>query len=104
MTDPLGLIGSSGVQPVRAVAPVGPPQPHDPNAPSFKDALIKSLREVDQLQQDATKAVEDFQTGRRDDLEGVILATQKAETAFKMLLSVRNKVMAAYEEIKQMRA
>ncbi|MBY0309054.1 MAG: flagellar hook-basal body complex protein FliE, partial [Phycisphaerales bacterium] len=33
----------------------------------------------------------------------VLLATQKADTAFRMLLSVRNKVQAAYDELKQVR-
>jgi flagellar hook-basal body complex protein FliE len=42
-------------------------------------------------------------TGRRDDLEGVIMATEKADTAFKMLQAMRNQVMQAYDEIKQMR-
>jgi flagellar hook-basal body complex protein FliE len=64
---------------------------------------MDTLREADRLQQDATQAVEDLQTGRRDDLEGVILATQKAETAFNMIQALRNKVMQAYDEIKQMR-
>ena len=41
--------------------------------------------------------------GRRDDLESVMIATQKADTAFRMLLQIRNKVMDAYEEVKQMR-
>ena len=38
-----------------------------------------------------------------DDIEQVMIATQKADTAFKMLLQVRNKVLEAYDEIKQMR-
>ena len=32
-----------------------------------------------------------------------MIATQKADTAFKMLLQVRNKVLEAYDEIKQTR-
>ena len=40
---------------------------------------------------------------QRDDVEGVILATQKADNAFRMLQAVRNKVVAAYEEVKQLR-
>ncbi len=69
---------------------------------------IRELREaqiakVNELQQDATRAAEDLTTGRRDDIEGVILATQKADIAFRMLLQVRNKMMAAYEEVKQIR-
>ena len=32
-----------------------------------------------------------------------MIATQKADTAFRMLVAVRSKVAQAYEEIKQMR-
>lgn len=84
---------ASGVRPPAA----------DPNAPSFKDVLMDNLKRVNELQQDATAAVEDLQAGRRTDVEGVILATQKADVAFRMLQSVRNRVVEAFDEIKQMR-
>lgn len=103
MTDPLGLIGSSGASPLQPRQTAAGGQKPDPNAPSFKDALIKNLDEVNKLQQDATQAIEDLATGRRDDLEGVILATQKADSAFRMLQAVRNKMVQAYDEIKQVR-
>ena len=103
MTDPVGLIGASGgAGPIQGLRP-GLPARHDPNGPTFREVFMDTLREADRLQQDATQAVEDLQTGRRDDLEGVILATQKAETAFNMIQALRNKVMQAYDEIKQMR-
>jgi flagellar hook-basal body complex protein FliE len=63
----------------------------------------QQIAHVNALQQDAKEAVEDLAAGRRNDLEGVIIATEKADVAFKMLLQVRNKVMDAYEEIKQIR-
>lgn len=69
----------------------------------FKQMLEKEIAQVNQMQQDASEAVEDLAAGRRDDLEGVIIATQKADTAFRMLLQVRNKVMDALEEVKQVR-
>lgn len=101
MTDPLGLIGGAGgVHNTPLQHAQDKPQP---GGPSFKDVLLKNLEQVNQLQQEATTAIEDLQTGKRDDLEGVLLATQKADLAFKTLLAVRNKVQAAYEEIKQIR-
>lgn len=103
MTDPLGLIGSSSASPLQPRPTAAGGQKPDPNGPSFKDALIKNLDEVNKLQQDATQAIEDLATGRRDDLEGVILATQKADSAFRMLQAVRNKMVQAYDEIKQVR-
>jgi flagellar hook-basal body complex protein FliE len=103
MSDPLGLVGRIGAgTSVQRPTPAGG-QPLDPSQPTFKDVLLENIKQVNQLQQDATIAIEDLQTGNRTDVEGVILATQKADTAFRMLQSVRNKMMEAYEEIKQMR-
>lgn len=105
MSDPLGLIsGSAGGSPLKPRAPLpGGGQPIDPTQPTFKDFLLKNIEQVNQLQQDATKATEDLLAGRRDDPESVFIATQKADTAFKMLLQLRNKVMDAYDEVKQIR-
>jgi flagellar hook-basal body complex protein FliE len=103
MSDPLGLIGNSAsIQRGPAVPGRSAPDSAQ-NAPSFRDALQEQIDQVNELQNAATVAMEDLATGRRDDLEGVILATQKADIAFKMLLQVRNKVVDAYEEVKQMR-
>jgi flagellar hook-basal body complex protein FliE len=97
MTDPLGLI-----------APVDrhlPPLPgaRAPDGPGFKQMLTEQIEKVNQLQRDATAAIEDLAAGRRDDLESVLMATRKADTAFRLLLQVRNKVVDAYDEVKQMR-
>lgn len=104
MSDPLGLINSSlnRVNPGQA-RPVATPASPNANQPSFKDVLMDNLREVNKLQQEATTAIEDLQTGRRTDVEGVVAATNKADVAFRTLLAVRNKVAQAYEEVKQMR-
>ena len=77
--------------------------PADPNAPSFKDLLLKNIDEINKLQQDAAQAIEDLSTGKRSDLEGIMLAQGKADLAFKMLQGVRNQVLRAYEDIQQMR-
>lgn len=102
MSDPLGLIGSSG-----GIRPDPQPAQHGQRGPAggpaFKDVLIDNLNQVNKLSQDATRAVEDLATGDRTDVEGVILATQKADNAFRMLQAVRNKVMEAYDQVQQMR-
>lgn len=98
MADPIGLIGSLN-QPL-------PPMPNAPAAdqgPGFRQLLTEQIDKVNQLQQDATAAIEDLAAGRRDDVESVLMATQKADTAFKLLLQVRNKVVDAYDEVRQMR-
>ena len=103
MPDPLGLIGNSN--PVNPVNPAQrrPGAPGEAGAGDFKQLLQDQIAKVNELQKDAREAAEDLAAGRRDDVESVILATQKADTAFKMLLQVRNKMMDAYEEVKQIR-
>jgi flagellar hook-basal body complex protein FliE len=102
MSDPLGLIsGAGGLRPNPGQG-IRPPAGKG-DGPDFAQLLKKNLEQVNELQADASAAVEDLVAGRRNDLEGVILATEKADTAFRMLQSMRNKVMAAYEEIKQIR-
>jgi flagellar hook-basal body complex protein FliE len=105
MVDPLGLMRTTPT-----TGPMGPgggssPASRTPgvDGPTFKDVLLENLNKVNQLQADATTAIEDLQTGRRTDLETVLGATAKADTAFRMLLAVRNKMMDAYEEIKAIR-
>ncbi len=100
MTDPLGLIsGANGAAPL----PPKPPAPEQVEGPSFKDVLMANIEQVNRLQQDAEMAIEDLTTGKRDDVATVMVAKQKADMAFQMLQQVRNKMMDAYEEIKQMR-
>ena len=70
---------------------------------SFKDVLMKNLTEVNQLQQDADKQVEDFVSGKTQNMSEVISASQKASTAFSMLTQIRNKLQDAYDEVKNLR-
>ncbi len=102
MSDPLGLISNAGGAnqlPRSGARGVGV----GAQGPDFKSVLMENLSQVNELQRDADKATEDLLTGERNDLEGVIAATEKADTAFKMLQAMRNQVMQAYDEIKQMR-
>ncbi|MEZ6192802.1 MAG: flagellar hook-basal body complex protein FliE [Phycisphaerales bacterium] len=109
MADPLGLIpGAQSVAPIRTGASGGSGAQRGGAAdsaagPSFKDALMKQLDQVNRLQQDAEVAIEDLMSGKRDDVDKVMIAKQKADIAFQMLLQVRNQMMDAYEEIKQIR-
>jgi len=70
---------------------------------SFKDVLMKNLNEVNKLQQDADKSLEDFVTGKNQNMSEVISASQKASMAFSMLTQIRNKLQDAYDEVKNLR-
>jgi flagellar hook-basal body complex protein FliE len=72
-------------------------------APSFKDVLMKNLGEVNQLQQQADASLENYVTGKSQNVGEVISASQKASLAFSMLTQIRNKLQEAYDEVKNLR-
>ena len=70
---------------------------------SFKDVLMKNLNEVNAMQQDADQTLENFVTGKTQNMGEVITASQKASMAFSMLTQIRNKLQDAYDEVKNLR-
>jgi flagellar hook-basal body complex protein FliE len=70
---------------------------------SFKNYLLDSIQQVNSMQQEANSAVEKLVTGGDANPAEVLTAVQKADLAFKMMLQVRNKLVAAYDEIQAIR-
>jgi flagellar hook-basal body complex protein FliE len=70
---------------------------------SFKDVLMKNLNEVNQLQEDADNKLQNYLTGKTQNMGDVISASQKANMAFSMLTQIRNKLQDAYDEVKNLR-
>ena len=101
MTDPLGLIPTQGVTPGKGVGMENAQKPVE--GPGFKQVLMQNIQEVNRLQEEAETAIADLATGQRNDPATVFNAKAKADVAFEMLLQVRNKLMDAYEEVKQIR-
>jgi flagellar hook-basal body complex protein FliE len=74
----------------------------DPSG-GFKDMLLDAIGQVNTMQQDADHAVEALFTGGDVNPAEVLTAVQKADMAFRMMMQVRNKMVAAFEEIKNIR-
>ncbi len=70
---------------------------------SFKDFLLKSIEEVNSMQQAADRAVEQLATGGDVTPAEVLTAVQKADIAFRMMMQIRNKMVQAYQEIQNIR-
>lgn len=79
-------------------APKGPAE----ERPGFKENLLESIKQVNDLQLKAHQAMEDLATGRSNNLHEAMIAIQKAEISFKMMMQVRNKIISAYQEIMRM--
>ena len=104
MADPISIQGFRPGQPVnigQGAAPTGASQTS--GGQSFKDVLLDSLNEVNQLQQEAADGVEKLVTGETDNMAEVFSAVRKSEVAFGMLMEMRNKLVEAYREVQQMR-
>jgi len=52
--------------------------------------------------QTASASVEQFLSGEGGELHSVVLATQRAELSFDLMLQMRNKIVSAYQEIMRM--
>jgi flagellar hook-basal body complex protein FliE len=87
---------------VRTTPPAASSQPAG-DAASFKDFLIKSIGEVNTMQNQADEAVETLMSGGDADPAAVLTAVQKADLAFRMMMQMRNKVMSVYQEVKDIR-
>ena len=95
---------SSPISPILSPAPVpslGLEQTR-PSGVGFQDALQSAIRGVESTRAAADSTVQSFLSGENQELHSTILATQKAELDFDMFMQVRNKVVAAYQEIMRM--
>jgi flagellar hook-basal body complex protein FliE len=66
----------------------------------FADALKIALDQVGQAQLEAKTLTRQFEEGAPGaNLEDVMLSLQKADLSFQTMVQVRNKLVAAYQEI-----
>jgi flagellar hook-basal body complex protein FliE len=99
MINSISNLGQLGATP--ATPPTGAVGKADGSA--FKNMLVDSIQQVNSMQQDANQAVENLFTGGETNPAEVLTAVQKADMAFRMMMQVRNKLVAAYQEIKDIR-
>ena len=96
----------NGIQGIRlqppaipAAAGLGAAEPKQ----AFKDFLLQSLDQVNGMQNDANHAVQNLMTGGDVNPAEVLTTVQKADLAFRMMLQIRNKLVQAYQEVKDIR-
>lgn len=68
----------------------------------FIDVLEDSLQNVNTLQSKKNQAIEDFASGKNDNVQDLMIAMQRASTAVQLTTAVRNKVLEIYKELSQM--
>ncbi len=69
---------------------------------TFQETLKESLEKVNELQKEADEAVKKLATGNGGNIHETMLAIEKADVSFRMMMQVRNKIVEAYQEIMRM--
>ena len=96
----------SPIQPA-SIQPIGPieiagPAPSSAGGSEFHSVLESAIGTVENARNNANQSVQNFLSGDGDDLHSTVLAVQRADLEFDMLMQVRNKVVSAYQEIMRM--
>jgi flagellar hook-basal body complex protein FliE len=68
-------------------------------ASPFADLISDAVGQVNQLEEQAQTAVTGLMTGSGVDVHQAMIATQKADMAFELVLAVRNKAVQAYQSV-----
>jgi flagellar hook-basal body complex protein FliE len=68
----------------------------------FSSTLKSAMDQISQLQSDAQTKVAGMLNGNGEDIHSAMLAVEKANLSFEMMVQVRNKIVQAYQTISQM--
>jgi len=72
------------------------------HGPSFAAVLEESLAQVSTLQRQADQVIGELATGGSTSLHETMLALDKADLSFRLMMQVRNKIVEAYQEVLRM--
>ena len=68
----------------------------------FGGVLKNALNEVNQLSTGADAQIGSLLQGGSVDMNGVMVAVEKADVAFQLMMQVRNKIVSAYQDLEKM--
>jgi flagellar hook-basal body complex protein FliE len=69
---------------------------------AFSSLFADAINKVEGFQQNAQASVDRFLNGEGEELHTVALKTQQADLSFQLFMQVRNKIVAAYQEVMRM--
>jgi flagellar hook-basal body complex protein FliE len=68
----------------------------------FLSSLTSAIEQVEQVHTDAQQQISELLQGNRQDVHNVMIAVEKADVAFQLMMQVRNKIVNAYQEIERL--
>ena len=95
MTTPI-----QGLPQFNAQQPANGARPDSGSASSgFLETLHSAVNQVGQLQSEADAQVASMLNGNGQDVHSAMIAVEKANLTFELMLEVRNKILSAYQEV-----
>jgi flagellar hook-basal body complex protein FliE len=101
MTSPISFSG--GLPPLRPVGTEPASPGAAPGSVSFQDVLLKSLEQVNEIDRQSQSMIAGALTGEDYTQAEVFTAVKKADLALRTMLQIRNKLLDAYNELKNLR-
>jgi flagellar hook-basal body complex protein FliE len=93
---------SSGL-PFPGTLPTSPTIPSSSEAGGgFGDTLKSAINQVNDLSDNSDQKVSELVQGDRQDVHNVMIAVEKADIAFQLMMQVRNKIVNAYQEVSKL--
>ncbi len=77
-------------------------QGEDKSNSGFGEILKDAISAANELQKQSDQQIQKFMAGESQDLHTTVIAMQKADLSFQMMMQVRNKIVQAYQEIMRM--
>jgi len=69
---------------------------------NFGDVLQNAVSGVDSLNNSAGTQISNLLQGGSGDMTSVMIAVEKADASFQLMMQVRNKIVSAYQDIEKM--
>ncbi len=100
VSNHLRVLGPQAAGARPEVEPLGAPA----KGPGFSQLLAEQIDKVNTQMVGADQAAGALVSGQSEDVHGTLIAMQKANLSFRMLVEVRNKAIRAYEELMRIQA
>lgn len=69
---------------------------------AFGQVLSEAMQDVNKAQLESNEQIHQMLSGDIQDVHSAMIAVQKADLSFQMMMQVRNKLIDAYQEIMRM--
>jgi flagellar hook-basal body complex protein FliE len=94
---------TSGLPAFSATLPTSPTMPSSSETEGgFGSTLKNAINQVNDLSDNSDQKVSQLMQGDRQDVHNVMIAVEKADIAFQLMMQVRNKIVNAYQEVSKL--